>query len=197
MLIWSANKKISKNLHTEIINRVQVNYKNKKKFYSSYHTLHESNKNFKDILVPYYMNLIEEMMRDLGMFKRTTYTYNLWVQMYNSETTTHDPHEHFSGTTDKSYDYFLGKEIISFNHIIDASNNKCFYFLDDDNNKIYPDHQESGDFFAWPPWRIHGVDKVQEPNVNRLIVAGNIWLDSYVKSPPPDDVYNAMVRTLN
>ena len=103
----------------------------------------------------------------------------------------------FSGTTDKSYSYFLGKEIISFNHIIDASNNKCFYFLDDDNNKIYPDQQESGDFFAWPPWRIHGVDKVQEPNVNRLIVAGNIWLDSYVKSPPPDDVYNAMVRTLN
>ena len=183
MLIWSANKKFPENLYTELINRIHENYKDKEKFFSSYYQPGEI---FSDIIVPYYGNVIEEIMKDLGIWSRTKYRYNLWVQMYNSETTTHPPHEHFTGA-----------EIISFNHIIDASNNKCFYFLNDNGDKIYPEHQERGDIFAWPPWRRHGVDKVQEPNVNRLIVAGNIWLDSYVKSPPPDDVYNAMVRTLN
>jgi len=165
MLIWSANKKLPENIHTEIINGVQENHNNKEKFFSSFHT---SSKNFTDVLVPYYGNLIEEMMRDLGLWSRTQYQYNLWVQMYNSETTTHEPHEHFTG-----------KEIISFNHIIDSSNNKCFYFLNDNGDKIYPEHQESGDIFAWAPWLVHGIDKVKEPNTNRLIVAGNVWLKTY------------------
>ena len=169
MLIWSANKKLPENIHTEIINGVQENHNNKEEFFSSFDI---SGKNFTDLLVPYYGNLIEEMMRDLGLWSRTQYQYNLWVQMYNSETTTHEPHEHFGG-----------KEIISFNHIIEASKEKCFYFLNRDDDKIYPGEQRSGDIFAWPPWRIHGVDKVKEPNVNRLIVAGNIWLESYKKPP--------------
>ena len=49
----------------------------------------------------------------------------------------------------------------------------------DNENKIYAGKQDSGHFFAWPPWRVHGADKVTEPNVNRLIVAGNISLTEY------------------
>tara|TARA_R100001443_G_C3335758_1_gene173372 strand:- start:70 stop:1215 length:1146 start_codon:yes stop_codon:yes gene_type:complete len=165
MLIWSDNKKLPQSLHDELINRIHENYKNKEEFFSSYH---ESGEIFADIIVPYYGNLIEEIMKDLGLWSRTQYEYNLWVQMYNSETTTHDIHEHFTG-----------REIISFNHIIDASNNKCFYFLNDNGDKIYPEHQDSGDIFAWSPWLVHGVDKVKEPNTTRLIVAGNVWLNRY------------------
>ena len=165
MLIWSAHKKIPENLHTELFTKVEENYKNREEFFTSFNN---SDKDFSKMLVPYYGNLIEEMLKKLGMWKISTYDYYLWVQMYNSETTTHKPHAHFNGW-----------EIISFNHIIDASNNKCFYFLDNDNNKIYPDPQKSGSFFAWSPWLLHGVDKVQEPNTNRLIVAGNICLRSY------------------
>ena len=55
----------------------------------------------------------------------------------------------------------------------------CFYFIDDDNNKTYHTHQESGDIFAFPPWRIHGVDPVKEDGIDRLIVGGNIMLRSY------------------
>ena len=169
MFIWSDHKKLPKNIHTEIISRVEKNYNNKKKFFTSYSLGENFHKEF-PLLDDYYEHIIKEMMRDLGLWSRTKYRYNLWVQMYNSETNTHHPHEHYSG-----------KEIISFNHIIDSSNNKCFYFLNDNGDKIYPEHQESGDIFAWPPWRIHGVDKVKEPNVNRLILAGNIWLESYKK----------------
>ena len=165
MLIWSDNIKLPQNLYDEIVNKIEKNYINREKFYTSFY---EDGYKFSDVLVPYYGNLIEKIMRDLGMFKRTTYKYNLWVQMYNSETTTHEPHEHFTGN-----------EILSFNHIINSSNEKCFYFLDDDNNKTYPDNQQTGDIFAWCPWLMHGVDKVKEPNTNRLIVAGNVWLKTY------------------
>jgi|TARA_E500000331_G_C17059151_1_gene627424 hypothetical protein len=165
MFIWSDNIKLPHNLYDEIVNKIEKNYSNREKFYTSFY---EDGYKFADLLVPYYGNLIEKIMRDLGMFKRTTYKYNLWVQMYNSETTTHEPHEHFTGN-----------EILSFNHIINSSNEKCFYFLDDDNNKTYPGNQQTGDIFAWCPWLMHGVDKVKETNTNRLIVAGNVWLKTY------------------
>ena len=165
MLIWSANKKFPENLYTELINRIHENYKDKEKFFSSYHAPGEI---FSDIITPYYGNVIEEIMKDLGLYSRTKYLYNVWVQMYNSKTTSHAPHEHFSG-----------KEIISFTHIIDASPKKCFYFLNDNGDKIYPENQNSGDIFAWSPWLVHGVDNVKESNTNRLIVAGNVWLNSY------------------
>ena len=165
MLIWNANKKIPENIHKELVDRIEKNYSNREEYFTSFNN---SEGKFKDILVPYYQDIMEQMMRNLGLWKKATYSYNVWTQMYNSQTTTHAPHSHFAGNV-----------IISFTHIINASKEKCFYFLDDDNNKIYPSPQQSGDIFAWPSWSIHGVDKVQEPNVNRLIVAGNVALHSY------------------
>ena len=53
--------------------------------------------------------------------------------------------------------------------------------LDNDDNKIYPPHQNSGDVFAFPPWRLHAVDKVKEKDVDRLIVAGNISLTAFMR----------------
>tara|TARA_X000000368_G_C22765568_1_gene594790 strand:- start:35 stop:634 length:600 start_codon:yes stop_codon:yes gene_type:complete len=177
MFIWSANKKLPNDIHTELIDRIEKKYSDKKRFYSSFgdarklklsegYADHEDG--YSDLLIPYYRNVLAEMMKNLGMWKRERYIFNVWTQRYNSENIdTHEPHAHFSGN-----------EIISFNHIIDASKDKCFYFIDDYGNKTYPGEQKSGDIFAWPPWRMHGVDHVKESNVNRLIVAGNIVLES-------------------
>ena len=165
MLIWSNNIKLPKEFRISILNKIQETFKDNKEFYTSF-----SISSVGQFISPYYSKVIEDMMKDLGMYNNTTYVYNLWVQMYNSETTTHGPHSHYG---------MNGNEIISFTHIIDASKNKCFYFLDDYDNKIYPENQESGDIFAWPSWLMHGVDKVKEPNFNRLIVAGNVALTSY------------------
>jgi len=167
MLIWDDNIKISEDFEDGILNIIHETYEDKTKFYTS-HTI--SNDIFGDLLVPFYSKIIEKMMKDLGLYNNTQYGFNLWVQMYNLDTTTHQPHSHYG---------IGGSEIISFTHIINASKNKCFYFLNDHGDKIYPDHQESGDIFAWPSWLIHGVDKVQEPNMNRLIVAGNVALETY------------------
>ena len=120
-------------------------------------------------LLDFYADIVKKMMKEIGMYKRCKYGFELWAQYYNSKTYGHVPHDHFNGS-----------EIISFNHIIKPSKNKCFYFLNDDQEKNYYGKQDSGHFYAWPPWRVHGVDRVEEENTNRLIVAGNVSLYEYV-----------------
>ena len=182
MFIWEKNIKMPDNLYNELIDAIR----NETSYYNRYdgssgltNATYENTQNeyftsfFDDSfkiegLYEFYGEIIKEMMGQLGMWNRSVYEFELWTQRYNIGTTAHDPHDHFSGC-----------EIISFNHIIDATEKKCFYFQDDDENKIYPGKQDSGHFFAWPPWRVHGADKVTEPNVNRLIVAGNISLHEY------------------
>ena len=165
MIIWSANKEINEDVKSNLIEMIKDNHNEKEEYYTSFGNNSDEIENLLDV---FYKSLIKNMMIDLGMWKRSEYNYHFWVQMYNSETTTHFSHDHFSGN-----------EIISFNHIIDASKQKCFYFLNDYDDKTYPNNQQSGDFFAWPSWLTHGVDKLKEPNINRLIVAGNVMLKNY------------------
>ena len=182
MFIWEKNVKMPDNVYNQLIDAIG----NETSYYNRYdgssgltNATYENTQNeyftsffddnFKiEGLYDFYGEIIKEMMGQLGMWDRSRYHFELWTQRYNIGTTSHLPHDHFSGC-----------EIISFNHIVDATEKKCFYFQDDDENKIYPGKQDSGHFFAWPPWRIHGADKVTEPNVNRLIVAGNISLSEY------------------
>ena len=182
MFIWEKNVKMPDNVYNQLIDAIG----NETSYYNRYdgssgltNATYENTQNeyftsfFDDIfkiegLYDFYGEVIKEMMSQLGMWNRSRYEFELWTQRYNIGTTAHEPHDHFSGC-----------EIISFNHIIDATEKKCFYFQDDEENKIYPGKQDSGHFFAWPPWRVHGADKVTEPNVNRLIVAGNISLKEY------------------
>ena len=166
MIIWKRNIDVPESLKSLIFKRIEDNHIDKKKFYTSYLGGFGST-TFSDILVPYYGDIIDGIMKDLGMFKRSRYYYNLWVQMYNSKTDTHSAHSHFGGT-----------EIISFTHILNCSEQKCFYFLDNDDNKIYPD-QKQGDILAWPAWLMHGVDNVKDESLNRLVISGNIALKDY------------------
>ena len=167
MIIWKGNISIPDSLKSLIFKRIEDNHIDKKKFYTSYLGGFGST-TFSDILVPFYGDIIDGIMKDLGMYKRSRYYYNLWVQMYNSETDTHGAHSHFGGT-----------EIISFTHVLNCSEQKCFYFLDNDDNKIYPEHQSKGDMFAWPAWMLHGVDNVKDESLNRLVISGNISLKDY------------------
>ena len=167
MIIWKRNIDVPESLKSLIFKRIEDNHIDKKKFYTSYLGGFGST-TFSDILVPYYGDIIDGIMKDLGMYKRSRYYYNLWVQMYNSETDTHGAHSHFGGT-----------EIISFTHVLNCSEQKCFYFLDNnDDNKIYPD-QKQGDILAWPSWLMHGVDNVKDESLNRLVISGNIALKDY------------------
>ena len=182
MLIWETHKKMPSDLHDRLVNAIgddSSHYVNYDGHSGVTNATYENTQNeyftsfFDDSfkiegLYDFYGEIIKEMMSQLGMWNRSRYEFELWTQRYNIGTTAHEPHDHFSGC-----------EIISFNHIIDATEKKCFYFQDDEENKIYPGKQDSGHFFAWPPWRVHGADKVTESNVNRLIIAGNISLKEY------------------
>ena len=61
MLIWSDNKKLPNNLYRQILSRIEEDYSDRKEFYTSY----KSRVDFTDLLVPYYGNVIEEIMKDL------------------------------------------------------------------------------------------------------------------------------------
>ena len=171
MIIWRENKKLPQELIDRTKSSIQKNHNDKSEYFTTY-----SYSSFKDgevdsssveYLLPFYSETIKEMMIDLGMYDRCRYTYSLWVQMYNSNTTTHKVHEHY-----------VHNEIISWVHFIETPRQRCFYFLDGRNKKIYPE-QKSGDIIAWPPWLLHGVDPIKRKNFNRIISAGNISLTSY------------------
>ena len=84
-LIWNSNYEMPFDLKDMIKNAIEEDHMDKTKFYSSY----GSDDKFTDFLVPYYSEIIKDMMSDLGMFKRTKYGFNLWCQMYNSNTDSH------------------------------------------------------------------------------------------------------------
>ena len=183
MFIWETNKKMPNDLHKRLVDTVGMENSHYINYDGSSGVTNATYKNVQDDfftsyrdeidtkiegLVEFYSEVVKEMMLDLGMYNRSRYEFQLWTQRYSDQTTAHWPHDHFSGC-----------EIISFNHIIDPTEKKCFYFLDDNENKISAGKQDGGHFFAWPPWRVHGADQVTEPNVNRLIVAGNVALLEY------------------
>ena len=182
MFIWETHKKMPSDLHTRLIDAIgmksshYINYDGYsgvtnatyQNVQDEYFTSYRNNEFRVEGLMDFYADIVKEMMYSLGMWNRSKYEFQLWTQRYNCDTDSHLPHEHFSGC-----------EAISFNHIIDATEKKCFYFLDDEDNKTYPGIQDSGHFFAWPPWRAHGADRVTEPNVNRLIVAGNVSITEF------------------
>jgi hypothetical protein len=166
MILWNHHDKLSDDIVVKIKNIAQNNFQENQILYTTYEstTPHE-------LLSDYYALIQEKMMKDLYLFHRTKYYWSLWVQMYNDKTNGHPEHDHFGGNN-----------IISWVHFIQTSNQKCFYFVGLDGNKIYPNHQSSGDIIAFPSWSLHGVDKVTENNFDRIIVAGNIKL-SYIEQP--------------
>ena len=171
MIIWRKNKKLPQELMNRTKSSIEKNHLIKSKYFTtySYTALQDGNVNSTLVkyLLPFYNETIKEMMIDLGMYDRCGYTYSLWAQMYNSTTTTHNVHQHYGHG-----------EIISWVHFIQTPRQRCFYFLNGRNEKIYP-KQNSGDIIAWPPWLLHGVDPIKRKNFNRIISAGNISLTSY------------------
>ena len=165
MIIWRTNQSLSDGLYTEMLESIQSNHKNKNKFYTTFYD--ENNLDIFGKLVPFYGNIISNMMTDLGLQHISRYQYTVWMQMNNSNTDSHNPHSHF-----------VGMESISWVHFVNVSDQKCFYFQDSNNNKTYPD-QSTGDFIAWPSWAVHGVDKLDHDNFNRIICAGNIHFIEY------------------
>ena len=115
-----------------------------------------------------YQKIFDTILKDYGIYEGSTYYAQLWVQMYNSTTESHIPHTHYSGG-----------EAFSWVHFIHTPKQKCFYFLDGDGKKHYPQKQKSGDFIVFTPWTPHGIDPVQQEDFDRVVAAGNVFFDKF------------------
>jgi len=165
MIIWRTNQSLSDGLYSEMLESIESNHKNKEEFFTTFYD--KNNLDVFNNLVPFYGEIISNMMTDLGLEHISRYQYTVWMQMNNSLTNSHNPHSHF-----------VGAESISWVHFVNVPDQKCFYFQDSNNSKTYP-NQNTGDFIAWPSWAIHGVDQVKQSNFDRIICAGNISFTEY------------------
>lgn len=160
-ILWKSNFKFS-NKKVEDIST----FLNNNNILSSCYTTYNTDIVY-DGIVEFYSTIHETLMKKLGLYHRSKYEWHFWMQMYNNSTDGHLDHDHFSG-----------REFLSWVHFIKTPNQKCFYFVDSEGNKVYPDTQNDGDFICFPSWVYHGVDKVVEDNINRIVSAGNISICS-------------------
>lgn len=163
MILWNKNIEIDENLIEFSYNFVKQDrfFNTECNLYSSFFKSEELSE-----LTNFYSPIIDIFMKDLGLYHRSRYMWNYWIQMYNNKLDGHSVHDHFDFSN-----------IISWIHFIQVpEDQKCFYFLDSNKNKLYPENQSFGDFIVFPPWALHGVDKVVRENFNRIIISGNISL---------------------
>ena len=118
-------------------------------------------------LTEFYGALVKDMMIDLGLYESSTYSWVFWVQMNNSETSTHTTHHHFRGG-----------EIASWVHFLQVPEEERSFYFQTDRGPIFPEEQLSNTVVAFPPWRPHGVKPLKKKNFDRYIVAGNITLNT-------------------
>ena len=169
MIIWTKNQRLPSDLYHKVTETIKLNHKDKEKYYTTYFlSVEDCQLSFFKSLIPFYNECIKDMTMDLGVYHKSKYTYEMWMQMSNSDTDSHSIHSHFQGY-----------EQISWVHFINVPDQQCFYFYNSREEKIYPPIQKTGDMIAFPSWALHGVDEVKEKNFDRIIVAGDIWFNKF------------------
>ncbi len=109
-----------------------------------------------------YGTVAEEIVRSVGLFHKSTYTYTFWSQSYDK------------GNCIKEHNHVPSD--ISWVHFLDVPKKKCFRFTDTKGNTLVPDEQENGDIICFPSWLWHETIPTDE---HRLIVSGNINFTFY------------------
>ena len=166
MILWHKNVKLDNKIYNQLKTEIKSDIFYHGDMYTTYfkHDLFDKT----NIIQKYYEDLISDLMVGLSLKTRTDYVWYWWAQLYNSNTSGHDIHDHFNGY-----------EHISWVHFVETPIQRCFYLLNDNNEKYYPEKQNSGDFISFPAWAKHGVDKVVDDGFDRLIVAGNIEINHF------------------
>ena len=104
-----------------------------------------------------YNVIVENLVKSVGMFYKSTYTYKFWAQLYNKDDYIGE-HNHLPAD-------------LSWVHFLDVPEKKCFRFTDTKGNTLVPDEQNNGDVICFPSWVWHETIPTDE---QRLIVSGNI-----------------------
>lgn len=116
----------------------------------------------------FYDELIKDVMIHLAINEHCEWFHQPWFQVYTKNNpNTELPHHHFHPAT-----------ALCYVHFIEPTSQKCAYQMLGGRKKIYPD-QNPGDIIFFPPWALHGVDKLQCDEI-RIVAAGNIQLSKVV-----------------
>lgn len=132
-------------------------------FYHSTYYIQDIFEHPEIVFLEEYKSEIAKFMKSMGLYERTAFTFNHWMQVYRGNQSGHPVHEHFKFNT-----------FFSWVHFIRPTKNKCFYFTKHGGEKVYPE-QNPGDFIVFPSWAKHGVDANTE-DVERVVIAGNIMV---------------------
>ena len=117
-----------------------------------------------------YCKIVEDILKNLGLYHTTTCSYTYWSQLYKKDML-HRPHHHASLNTKLD-------SIISWVHFIDVPDQKCFRFTDMKGSYFFPEEQNTGDIICFPSWLWHEVVP-NESDKKRLVVSGNIHITHY------------------
>ena len=109
---------------------------------------------------PRYNEIIEEIMKSIGIQSSTRYDWDYWTQLYFANDY-HGAHTHSNL-----------KESISFVHFIKPTKENNFVFLDNDGNEHVPPEQNEGDIVCFPSYIWHKVKPLKSGT--RFVVSGNI-----------------------
>lgn len=115
----------------------------------------------------YYQNVIDTILKDMGLHHRSRCTCYSWAQVYD-EKTGHGLHDHYNPCT-----------LFSWVHFINPLDTECFHFLDSDDNKLYPP-QKKDDLIIFPSWAPHEID--YSPVKGRAVIAGNVFVEEIESS---------------
>ena len=111
---------------------------------------------------PRYNEIIEEIMKSIGIQSSTRYDWDYWTQLYFANDY-HGAHTHSNL-----------KESISFVHFIKPTKENNFVFLDNDGNEHVLPEQNEGDIVCFPSYIWHKVKPLKSGI--RFVVSGNIEL---------------------
>ena len=111
-----------------------------------------------------YQEIMEGVVRQIGMYTTTRYIFEYWSQLYYRNVG-HGPHQH-SQPEKRTH----GE--ISWVHFLKTPEEKNFMFLNQDGQVFIPEEQNDGDLICFPSYLWHQV-LPNKSNTQRFVVAGN------------------------
>lgn len=160
MILWQTNFKLNDSDLEKVLSKVTTRYYSFGESISSSFFEEDPNQRPEAIFYPEYDKVIQNALEDLGLLHRIEFSIDYWIQVY-SDKSKHRTHDHWTAMT-----------FLSWVHFVKPVRNDCFYFLDSNANKVFP-QQEEGDFIMFPSWALHEARGAS----NRAVVAGNILVN--------------------
>ena len=112
-----------------------------------------------------YSKIMEDVVREIGMYTTTKYTYEYWTQLY-FKNGGHPPHHHID-----PQQKFYG--CLSWVHFHRTPEERYFKFVNNDGEVYVPKEQEDGDLIVFPSIIWHQINP-NKSDVERFVTAGNI-----------------------